>query len=84
MSTSASHTFGSLASSSAGGRRGNSVDVDEADNNGSDRMEALSIGSGGEFLLVFVGGVLRARAMDRREKEESEKKRFVKKDPRYS
>ena len=55
MRTSASHTFGSLASSSAGGRREKSVDVDEADNNGSDRMEALSIGSGGEFLLVVVG-----------------------------
>ena len=35
MSTSASHTFGSRASSSAGGERGKTVDEDEADN-GSD------------------------------------------------
>ena len=65
MSTSASHTFGSLASSSAGGGRGKTVEVDDADNNGSEWMEAFSIGSEGEFPLVVVGGVPRARVMDR-------------------
>lgn len=66
MSTSASHAFGSLASSSAGGGRGKTVEVDDADNNGSEKMEEFSIGSE-EFLLVVVGCVPRARAMDRRE-----------------
>ena len=65
MSTSASHTFGSLASSSASGGRGKTVDVDEADSNGSEWMEALSIVSEGELLLVVVGCVPRARETDR-------------------
>lgn len=60
MSTSASHTFGSLASSSAGGRRGNFVDEDEDDDDPdwSDELESE------EDLAIGVEGALDSAVVD--------------------